>query len=53
MMMNTIQAQKIAMADLERVNGGGWFDNIVDFVLMRLKMLRTLYLMNLSLQNLW
>ena len=30
-MMNTIQAKKIDMADLERVNGGGWFDNIVDF----------------------
>ena len=31
MMMNTIQTKKIDMADLERVNGGGWFDNIVDF----------------------
>ena len=37
MMMNTIQTKKIDMADLERVNGGGWFDNIVDFCVDAIK----------------
>ena len=37
MMMNTIQTKRIDMADLERVNGGGWFDNIVDFCVDAIK----------------
>ena len=32
MMMNTIQAKKIDMVELESVNGGGFFDFISDVV---------------------
>ena len=32
MMMNTVQAKKIDMVELESVNGGGFFDFISDVV---------------------
>ena len=32
MMMNTVQAKKMDMVELENVNGGGFFDFISDVV---------------------